>query len=80
MREQTNPSIKELVEEQGLTVRQLRTTLQRLENQGYGNLPIVLATDDEANELRPILDYQDAGVLTCSNRECYGLGAYVVIR
>lgn len=52
MREQTNPSIKELVEEQGLTVRQLRTTLQRLENQGYGNLPIVLATDDEANELR----------------------------
>lgn len=54
MKEQTNPSIKELVEKQGLTVRQLRTTLQRLEN-------------------------QDAGVLTCSNRECYGLGAYVVI-
>ena len=36
MKEQTNPSIKELVEKQGLTVRQLRTTLQRLENQGYG--------------------------------------------
>lgn len=42
MREQTNPSIKELVEEQGLTVRQLRTTLQRLENQGYGNLGNIL--------------------------------------
>ena len=79
MKEQTNPSIKELVEKQGLTVCQLRMTLQRLESQGYGKLPIVLATDDEANELRPVLDYQDAGVLTCSDRECYGLGAYVII-
>lgn len=79
MREQTNPSIKELVEEQGLTVHQLRTTLQRLEKIGYGNLPIVLTTDDEANDLRPILDTQDAAVMTCSERECYGLGAYVVI-
>lgn len=79
MKEQTNPSIKELVEEQGLTVCQLRMTLQRLEKIGYGSLPIVLITDDEANDLRPILDTQDATVMTCSDRECYGLGAYVVI-
>lgn len=73
------PSIKELVEQQGLTVHQLRMTLARLEKQGYGSLPVVLARDDERNELRPVLDTQDASVLTCSDRNCYGLGAYVVI-
>lgn len=67
MNDSQYPSIKELVEEQGLTVHQLRMTLARLEKQGYGSLPIVLTTDD------------DASVLTCSERECHGLGAYVVI-
>ncbi len=79
MNDSQYPSIKELVEEQGLTVHQLRMTLARLEKQGYGSLPIVLTTDDDANDLRPILDHQDASVLTCSERECHGLGAYVVI-
>lgn len=73
------PSIKQLVEEQGLTVHQLRMTLARLEKQGYGSLPIVLTTDDDATNLRPILDTQDANVMTCSERECHGLGAYAVI-
>ena len=73
-------SVKQLIEKQGLTVHQLRTTLARLEKQGYGSLPVVLAADDEVNDLRPpILDTQDAAVMTCSERECHGLGAYVVI-
>lgn len=72
-------SVKQLIERQGLTVTQLRMTLQRLEKVGYGSLPIVLAADDEANDLLPILDTQDATVMTCSDRECHGLGAYVVI-
>ena len=72
-------SVKELIEKQGLTVHQLRITLQRLEKTGYGSLPIVLASDDEMNNLRPILDTQDATVMTCSDRELHGLGAYVVI-
>lgn len=52
---------------------------QLIEKQGYGSLPVVLAADDEANDLRPILDTQDAAVMTCTERECHGLGAYVVI-
>lgn len=40
-------SVKQLIEKQGLTVHQLRTTLARLEKQGYGSLPVVLAADDE---------------------------------
>lgn len=52
---------------------------QLIEKQGYGSLPVVLAADDEANDLRPILDTQDAAVMTCTKRECHGLGAYVVI-
>lgn len=72
-------SMKQLIEEQGLTVHQLRMTLARLEKQGYGSLLVVLAADDEKNDLRPILDTQDAAVMTCSERECHGLGAYVVI-
>ena len=35
-------SVKQLIEKQGLTVHQLRTTLARLEKQGYGSLPVVL--------------------------------------
>lgn len=72
-------SVKQLIEKQGLTVHQLRTTLARLEKQGYGSLPVVLAADDEMNDLRPILDTQDVAVMTCTERECHGLGAYVVI-
>lgn len=52
---------------------------QLIEKQGYGSLPVVLAADDEMNDLRPILDTQDAAVMTCTERECHGLGAYVVI-
>lgn len=76
---ENHPTMKELVEKQGLTVHQLRMTLQRLEKQGFGSLPVVLATDDEWNDLRPILDTQDAQVVTCSVRECHGIGAYAVI-
>ena len=45
-------SVKQLIEKQGLTVHQLRTTLARLEKQGYGSLPVVLAADDEMNKQR----------------------------
>ena len=33
-------SIEQLSEKQGLTVHQLRTTLARLEKQGYGSLTV----------------------------------------
>lgn len=73
------PTMKELVETQGLTVAKLHESLELLIAHGGGNLPIVVATDDEWNDLRPLLDDQNAGLMTSQDRECHGLPMYVAI-